>query len=321
MTQRPSTVTHDEDGSIPVEFDNGPRFGRVPEWLLESDVKDASLRVYVVLQCKYGQFRDKIPGIKRLGEQAGKGRTQLLAALRDLERVGALRRTHRYKADGSRTTDHYAVAYLRPFPPLTSADIPDRGLVRDSEPTWFGQPDRPGSADRTAYVEVVEVDQLEVDPPPPVVVKAEPARSARAIQEGEEIQDKPHTDPAAQFLMDLEPPWRLGPIDAAALAPRLALVAAARGWEPDRHLAAALTDNPGAVHSYPAVLRRRIENLPMRHAAPTPATDRVCMDCGRPHPNLYDNGVCPKCIRRPDPTPPPVNLRDLIQPTTGHPKP
>jgi hypothetical protein len=332
MTQRPSIVTDDEDGAIPIEFDNGPRFGRVPEWLIESDVKDASLRVYVVLQCKYGQFRNKIPGIKRLGEQAGKGRTQLLAALKDLERVGALRRTHRYKPDGSRTTDHYAVAYLRPFAPLTGDGISDRGLVRDSEPTWSEDPDRRGSAHRTAYVEVDEVEGVEVDPPPPFVVKAEDARSARAIREEEEIQEQdnePQLSPddvatlrAAEFLAtDLPAPWRLSPPDAIALAGRLHAVASARGWAPDRHLLEALTHNPGGIYNYPVVLRMRIEQLPMRHARPAPAADRVCIDCGRPHPNLYDNGVCPNCIRTDDRAPAPINLRDLIQPTTGHPKP
>jgi hypothetical protein len=314
-------MTDPFNDETPVKF-HGTRYGRVPEWLLRTDVKDGALRVYAVLQCYYGQYATKMPGVRRLSEEAGKGRTQTLDALKELERVGAIRRTRRNNGGGHRTTDLYEVAFDEPLSENPPSGIPDVGEtnVRDSGPReGLGPESRTGTGPetRTAYVDGSEVDE----DPSSVVPTAEVARSARAIQEEEELQQKPPIDPAAQFLMDLEPPWRLGPIDAAALAPTLTLIAGARGWEPDRHLAAALTANPGGIRNYAVVLRTRIDNLPMRHTRPAPAADRVCIDCARPHPNLYDNGVCPNCIRTDNRAPAPINLRDLIQPTTGHPKP
>lgn len=254
-----------------------------------------------------------------LAEQATEGRDAIRTALKELENHGYLTRTKTHTPDGTwswlwiitddpstgnPSTDNQAMV-----PPAKTQETAGQTMDWKSDDGFSGH-----------IPKTISQDEGKI-PPSPVVPTAEVARSARAIEEEEEIQDKPHTDPAAQFLMDLEPPWRLGPIDAAALGPRLALVAAARGWAPDRHLAAALTDNPGGINNYPRVLRTRIENLPMRHTRPAPAADRVCIDCSRPHPNLYDNGVCPNCIRTDDPAPPPLDLRALIQPTTGHPKP
>lgn len=258
-----------------------------------------------------------------LAEQATEGRDAIRTALKELEAHGYLSRTKTHTPDGTWSwlwviTDDPAVAPVTENPSTDNqATVPpaknDEAAGQSSD--WKTADGFPGHIPKTISQHERKI------PPSSVVPTAEVARSARAIQEEEEIQDQQRVSNAAQFLMDLAPPWRLGPIDAAALAPTLELIAGARGWDPDAHLAAALTANPGGINNYAAVLRTRIDNLPMRHTRPDPAAGRECRDCGRPHPNLYDNGVCPNCIRTDNRADPPPNFRALIQPTTGHPKP
>lgn len=281
--------------------------------------KRLSYRARGLMACVLSYPADWRVTSETLAEQATEGRNAIRTALKELEDCGYLTRTKTHNGNGKWLWTW--VITDDPSPQKPSADSRSMVPPAETQETAGETVDRettggfPGDTPKT-----ISQDERKI-PPSSVVDTAEVARSARAIREEEELQQKPAIDPAAQFLMDLEPPWRLGPIDAAALAPTLTLIAGARGWEPDRHLAAALTANPGGIRNYAVVLRTRIDNLPMRHTRPAPAADRVCIDCARPHPNLYDNGVCPNCIRTDNRAPAPINLRDLIQPTTGHPKP
>ncbi|MDH6432604.1 hypothetical protein M2158_001081 [Streptomyces sp. SAI-144] len=126
---------------------------------------------------------------------------------------------------------------------------------------------------------------------PPV---AEPVEVSTASDVGEE--EEAERTPQA-FLEALPAPWSVGRVTARALAPRLAQAATERHWQLDAHLVAELTKNGSGINNYASVLRRRIDDLPYRPVPTEPRTLRTCTDCGRPHPNVADNGLCPPCIK------------------------
>lgn len=108
------------------------------------------------------------------------------------------------------------------------------------------------------------------------------------------------TTTATAFLEALPEPWGVGRVTAAALAPLLAERATERRWALDKDLTAELTKNPGGINDHRRVLRSRIEDLKYRLRPPAQRTaeqaDRTCVDCGQPHPNLTDTGICPPCL-------------------------
>lgn len=75
---------------------------------------------------------------------------------------------------------------------------------------------------------------------------------------------------AEQFLQLLPTPWAAGRQTAKRQAPKLLEAATEQGWQLDGALATELTKNPGGIHNYPAVLKTRIADLPLRAAAQTP---------------------------------------------------
>jgi hypothetical protein len=96
---------------------------------------------------------------------------------------------------------------------------------------------------------------------------------------------------AAAFLRQLPSPWTAGSVTAQKLAPLLLTVAAAKGWQLDDALAAKLTENPGGVHNYRAVLPGRIEDLPQRQqgAKAAPSLPRWCRKCADGDPAAADD--------------------------------
>lgn len=125
---------------------------------------------------------------------------------------------------------------------------------------------------------------------------------------GTQQQDDPRLTAAALFLEKLPAPWTVGPKTARDLAPLLLDCATAQGWQPNGALTAKLTENPGGVTNYAAVLRARIADLPKKatarqHAGPA-AVQPWCGHCGdgrtaarsNIHLRTTDDGRhCPEC--------------------------
>ncbi len=126
------------------------------------------------------------------------------------------------------------------------------------------------------------------------VAEAVGTAEAPTSEEGEEEQQQDTTPEA--FLQALPAPWGVGGPTAKAYAPMLAQAIAERHWRLDAALVAELTKNPDGIRAHSKVLRLRIRDLPYRQQPVAKAT-RTCRDCGEPHPNVADNGLCPPCIR------------------------
>lgn len=88
---------------------------------------------------------------------------------------------------------------------------------------------------------------------------------------------------AASFLESLPEPWTIGPVSARATAPDLLKMIDRQGWDLDADLVAKLTDRPGGITNYPAILRMRIRDLPRRirpaSAAPSAPLPPWCGKC------------------------------------------
>lgn len=138
-------------------------------------------------------------------------------------------------------------------------------------------------------------------PPSPAEVIDQPPTGDTGREEDSAAQQKDPTAAATAFLESLPEPWGVGRVTAKALAPLLAERAAERRWSLDVHLTAELTKNPGGINDHRRVLRSRIEDLKYRLRPPAQrtadATERACVDCGKPHPNITDTGICPPCLK------------------------
>ncbi|MGW6912546.1 hypothetical protein ACWGB8_01790 [Kitasatospora sp. NPDC054939] len=78
----------------------------------------------------------------------------------------------------------------------------------------------------------------------------------------EEEDSNQNINRARLLLARLPDPWTLGPLDARALAPRLAAAAHRLGWKLDDQLVNELCTNPGGMTNPVEVLaKRRIPNL------------------------------------------------------------
>lgn len=65
-------------------------YGRVPEWLLDSDASDKGIRLYATLS-RYGNGTGQIfPGIPELAERMGCSEDSIMRAIKELENVEAL---------------------------------------------------------------------------------------------------------------------------------------------------------------------------------------------------------------------------------------
>ncbi|MFG3231818.1 hypothetical protein ACGFZG_08760 [Streptomyces antibioticus] len=141
----------------------------------------------------------------------------------------------------------------------------------------------------------------QVTPTPPYSSTTSPSSSApqdgRTGEEGRQA--------AVTFLMDLPAPWGVGRASGERLAPELLAAAAATGWTLDKDLAAKLTENPDGIRNYPAVLAKRIADLPKRRPQ-EPARVSLppaCDTCLTGHPaaahnarwRLRDGHPCPDC--------------------------
>lgn len=84
------------------------RHGRVPEWLIESDVSDKALRLYTLLAL-YADEGRVIARREMLAEKMSCSLPTLRMAVKDLERVGALEVVERYTEAGGRRPNEYVL--------------------------------------------------------------------------------------------------------------------------------------------------------------------------------------------------------------------
>ncbi|WBP92181.1 hypothetical protein [Kitasatospora cathayae] len=192
-----------------------------------------------------------------------------------------------------------------PDKPRTSRTGPDK--PRTSEDKTAGRstgPDKP----RTSVSPPHPPEGGYTLPPTPT--------GTTGVGSGEEGEDRyatklvtsPLVAAAADFLQDLPRPWTVGRDSAHKLAPLLADVVVAQGWELDEELVAELTANPGGIQRYASVLPKRIKDLPRRqprfatqHQAtvsqlPIRTTDGPLSPC-RLHPDT-DAARCAPCNER-----------------------
>lgn len=139
-------------------------FTQVPDWILtHSGVNDGAFRTWMVL-ASFTSNKDHtaFPAARSLMEMRGRGRRVIFQHLAQLEAAGLLRRESRYRANGGRTSNHYTLAWDRPFKPPVQK--PALGASADSC-TPDGATDRaaPGAPDRATRTRTTK----ELDPLPP----------------------------------------------------------------------------------------------------------------------------------------------------------
>lgn len=107
------------------------RHGRVPDWVLDSEVSDRAVRLYVVL----GRYADDTglayPSKKVLTERLRCARSTLDAALRELVQIEALTVEPTTRSDGSPGVNNYVLHWSDSR--RTSSD-PSEDLLRDGDP-------------------------------------------------------------------------------------------------------------------------------------------------------------------------------------------
>lgn len=197
-----------------------------------------------------------------------------------------------------------------------------------NETTGRGEQNRPATDHVAGQISPSSRVNSTLPTPYPSTTSPSAAEAVDKPPTGDTGQGEDHTsttpqDTAVAFLETLPAPWSVGHVTAKALAPRLAERAAERHWTLGPELAAELTKNPGGINNHRAVLRTRIEDLPYRAKLPAPraadAPERACVDCGRPHPNLTDTGICPPCLSgqgRGDRRPMPADFRAALRRST-----
>lgn len=84
------------------------RFVLVPEALVDSDLSDAAVRIYLVLATYADRARASFPSIATIGERAGnKARRTVQRAIDELVRAGAVRVEPRTARNGRQTSNLY----------------------------------------------------------------------------------------------------------------------------------------------------------------------------------------------------------------------
>lgn len=256
-----------------------------------------------------------------ISTQMRDGVDSIKAGLRELERCGYLQRTRERRPDGTLG----AAVYFITDEPEAIAALLDEENPRSLPKGDFPPLDPPPQA-KPLVVQPPEAEPALVNPPhkktnsknpkgkkttsSPVPSSTGPARVLEGGGGGSPAGNDKHLE-AVAFLRALPAPWTAGKATAERLAPLLLEHAADNGWQLDDQLAAKLTENPGGINNYPAVLRRRLEDLPRRDVPrPRPAGSSSslppwCGKCGDGNKSarreatyrvfIDDNGFAKKC--------------------------
>jgi len=267
------------------------KYGRIPLWLYETGVGLQAIATYGWLHGRYGHYERVMPSYGTLARELGVSRGSVIAYVKALTSVGAVR-IETSGATGQQT-NLYAIAFNEPFEVVQeqvrggqNADHPVSGLYRS------GQPADPGGQ-RAVHEEDV-LKKTKTLPPPPSPAPARPQELPVTDREGgrEEAALAPQEQAAADALTRIVaavPQLPLGASEITRLAP-LAVPWLERTTE--ARLAQALTAGLPATVGSPAriVQHRLLEKLP---AAVMPAGARgrdMCPD----HPFLYRHN-CVEC--------------------------
>lgn len=106
----------------------GAPFGKVPEWLLDTDVSDRAVRLFAVLDRYADTDGRAFPGRPKLAERLRCGVSSLDRALAELVACSAVLTQPHYRADGSRAANSY---WLWPAHPPVKGGTPtgDQGVA------------------------------------------------------------------------------------------------------------------------------------------------------------------------------------------------
>lgn len=263
--------------------------------------------------------------LKRAGKKAAAWRVAIAA----LKRKGVLEyATQDGRELSGRPGQHavYRIPVLCPDPPhdgykgmCTRPERVSSQLTHtESNANRMGEPSANPSTGMgyPTATERVSPDLTPTPPSPSTTSSSTPAPSAgpsRVLEGGgggsPAGNDKHHE--AVAFLRALPAPWTAGKATAERLAPLLLEQTADNGWHLDDQLTAKLTENPGGINNYPAVLRRRLEDLPRRDvprprsAGSSSSLPPWCEKCGDGNKSarsearyrvfIDDNGFAKKC--------------------------
>lgn len=118
----------EDNGGVPTRIEE-KRWGRVPIWLNRA-VSGNAIRVFIELH-EYVDYTtyEAWPSHQRLAESLGCSAGTISRGMTELEEIGVLSVTPRYRPDGGQTSNGYVLRYSRPDTPpspnLTGAPPPD----------------------------------------------------------------------------------------------------------------------------------------------------------------------------------------------------
>lgn len=155
------------------------RFGRVPLWLYESGVPLQAIATYGWLAGRYGHYDQVMPSYGTLAKELRVSRGSVIAYMKALVAVGALRLVGSGAAD--HTSNTYEIAFDRPFAgsPVSAGQNTDQSAALVSPLTRSGQ-----NTDQAGQRAVHEEDVSKKTDRPPPPTPSEPAATSHPGPEG-----------------------------------------------------------------------------------------------------------------------------------------
>lgn len=98
------------EGALQHEGPEG--FAQVPAWVIRRCRTDVWL--YAYLRAEYGGFSATFPGIQRIADDFGIGRSTVQRSIRGLIDAGALDVEVRIRPDGGQSTNRYTTRWVTP---------------------------------------------------------------------------------------------------------------------------------------------------------------------------------------------------------------
>lgn len=171
---------------------NETKYCRIPQWLYETGISLQAIATYGWLHGRYGHYDRVMPSYNRLAKELGVSRGSVIAYVKELVAVGAIR-VQTSGAQG-RQSNEYVIAFNEPFPVVTGQHS-DQGVV--SPLTATGQPADPGGQRAVQEEDVVKKTKKDSLSRPSVPTRT----TARADEAGEREIKQPATNPAADTIV------------------------------------------------------------------------------------------------------------------------
>ena len=176
------------------------KYGRVPLWLYETGVSLQAIATYGWLHGRYGHYERVMPSYATLAKELGVSRGSVIAYVKELVRVGAVR----IETSGAagRQTNAYVIAFNEPFE--VTGQNADRG-GQDADPVVSGVHSSGQRADwggqRAVQEEDVFTQTQEDDLSPPPVPDPQPEPVPAVVErETTAAPDKPSATTAERVV-------------------------------------------------------------------------------------------------------------------------